>query len=127
MKTKIIILVVLFSFIGCSSSNEDLIDPVVGLWKLKSLRIAGQESINDCKLKDQVEIRSDKTFTIILHSENGSCVEQSSSGNWVSDSGNKYKLTAAGDTQVFTLVSNENLSFSFYLNSQIVLYTYKKQ
>ncbi len=68
MKTKIIILAVLFSFIGCTSSAEDLIDPVVGLWKLKSLTIAGQESINDCKLKDQVEIRSDKTFTIILHS-----------------------------------------------------------
>ncbi|MFN0729848.1 lipocalin family protein [Polaribacter gochangensis] len=123
---KIIILVVLFSFISCSSSNEDLIDPVVGLWKLKSLTIAGQETINDCKLKDQVEIRSDKTFTIILHSESG-CVEQSSSGSWVSDSGNKYKFTAAGDTQIFTLVSDENLSFSFDLNTQIVLYTYKKQ
>ena len=127
MKTKIIILVVLFSFISCSSSNEDLTDPVIGLWKLKSLTIAGQESINNCKLKDQVEIRSDKTFTIILHSENGGCLEQSSSGNWVSDSGNKYKLTAAGDTQIFTLVSDENLSFSFDLNTQIVLYTYKKQ
>jgi len=123
---KIIILVVLFSFISCSSSNEDLIDPVVGLWKLKSLTIAGQESINDCKLKDQVEIRSDKTFTIILHSESG-CVEQSSSGNWVSDSGSKYKLTAAGDTQIFTLVSDENLSFSFDLNTKKVVYTYKKQ
>ena len=126
MKTKILMVAITLIFISCSSSNEDLIDPVVGLWKLKSLTIAGQESINDCKLKDQVEIRSDKTFTIILHSESG-CVEQSSSGNWVSDSGNKYKLTAAGDTQIFTLVSDENLSFSFDLNSQIVLYTYKKQ
>lgn len=123
---KIIILVVLFSFISCSNTNEDLTDPVVGLWKLKSLTIAGQESINDCKLKDQVEIRSDKTFTIILHSESG-CVEQSSSGNWVSDSGSKYKLTAAGDTQIFTLVSDENLSFSFDLNTKKVVYTYKKQ
>lgn len=127
MKTKILMVAITLIFISCSSSNEDLTDPVIGLWKLKSLTIAGQESINNCKLKDQVEIRSDKTFTIILHSENGGCVEQSSSGNWVSDLGSKYKLTAAGDTQIFTLVSDENLSFSFDLNTKKVVYTYKKQ
>ena len=126
MKIKMLMIAIVLIFISCSSSNEDLTDPVIGLQKLKSLKIAGQESINDCKLKDQVEIRSDKTFTVILHSESG-CVEQSSSGNWVSDSGSKYKLTAAGDTQIFTLVSDENLSFSFDLNTKKVVYTYKKQ
>ena len=126
MKIKIVIWAIVFVLIGCTSSNEEPIDPIVGLWKLKSITMTGQEFINACKSKDQVEIRSDKTFTILLHNEDSNCAEQFSSGNWMSKTGNKYSLTAAGDTQVFTLVSDINLLFSFDLNGTSVTYSYRK-
>ncbi|WP_347172823.1 lipocalin family protein [Polaribacter uvawellassae] len=127
MKKKIILWTIVLTIVSCSSSKEEPTDPIVGLWKLKSITTLSQEFINDCKLKDQIEINSEKTFTIIIHNEDNSCAQQSSSGSWVKGSGDKYTFTAAGDTQIFTLVSDNSLTFSFVQNSSTVLYTYKKE
>jgi hypothetical protein len=126
MKKKLILLLLTIVLVSCSNSKEDPINPIVGLWKLKSITKSGQEFINACKSKDQVEIRSDKTFTILIHNEDSNCAEQSSTGSWISNSSNRYSFTAAGDTRIFTLVSDENLSFNFELNGGTVTYTYKK-
>ena len=127
MKAKIVIWAVVFVLIGCSGSKEEPIDPIVGLWKLYSIESLGQDFINDCKSKDQVEIRSDKTFTITIHNEDSSCAVQASTGTWRYVSGNRYEFNADGDTRVFTLLSDSTLSFSFNLSSGAVLYTYKKE
>lgn len=127
MKTKIIILAVLFSFIGCSSSTEEPVNPIAGIWKLTSIVTLGQEFINSCKSKDQIEINSNKTFTITSHNEDSKCAATSSSGNWVFVSGNTYQFSAVGDTQTFTLLSDNKLSFSIELNSNPLIYTYTKE
>lgn len=126
MKKKIVLWAIVLTIISCSNSNEESTDSIVGLWKLKSITTLNQEFINDCKLKDQIEIRSNKTFTIISHDEDNSCSQQSSSGSWVKGSGDKYTFTAVGDTQIFTLVSDNSLTFSFEQDSNIVVYSYKK-
>ena len=66
---------VVFVLISCTNSKEEPIDSIVGLWKLKSITMTEQEFINACKSKDQVEVRSYKTFTILLHSEVRNCSE----------------------------------------------------
>ncbi|WP_347174071.1 lipocalin family protein [Polaribacter uvawellassae] len=126
MKTKILMVAIALIFISCSSSKEESTDPVVGIWKLNSITMLGQEFINNCKLKDNIEIRSNKTFTITSHNLDDNCAIETASGNWVSVSNDKYNFSAAGDTQTFTLVSDNMLTFSFVQNSNTVVYTYIK-
>lgn len=132
MKKVISIVVILLLAIGCSSNSEEqieeeAIEPIIGIWKLTSISVLGQEFINDCKSKDKIEIRTDKTFTITGHNEDDNCAPQSSSGSWVSDTGNMYKLTAAGDIQTLTLTLDNLLTFSFQQDSNTIVYSFKKE
>ena len=128
MKRIISIVIISLVFAGCSSNSEEQpIDSIVGLWNLKSITAMGQEFINDCKSKDKLELRADKTFTITSHNEDSNCASQSSSGSWASDTSNRYKFTSLGDTQIFTLTSDTSLTFSFVQDSNTIVYSFKKE
>tara|TARA_R110001583_G_scaffold134681_1_gene286416 strand:+ start:197 stop:577 length:381 start_codon:yes stop_codon:yes gene_type:complete len=126
MKKILTIVAILLVIVGCTSSSEDeSVDSVVGIWKLTSIKTMGQEFINACKSKDNIEVRSDKTFTITGHNEDDNCAPQIASGSWVISTNNTYKFTANGDIQTFTLNSS-TLTFSIQGDSNAIVYSYKK-
>ncbi|NVK51605.1 MAG: lipocalin family protein [Flavobacteriaceae bacterium] len=125
MKSKLILLLTVLTLISCSKS-EETVDEIVGLWKLKSIKVSGQERINSCKLKDNVDIRSNNTFTIFIHQDSFSCTEQSSTGTWSKISDGKYEFKAAGDTRTFTL-TNKVLSFSVSAGTSTYVHSYSKE
>lgn len=127
-----IILLIAVSF-SCSNSMEDSIEvvppevvvsPVVGVWKLISITAMGQNFINDCKAKDKIEIRNNNTFTIVSHFEDNNCKIQMSSGTWSDNLNSTYKFTAAGNTQIYILTTNNKLTFSFQQDIETVTYIY---
>lgn len=133
---KIVLLtLLLFTFHSCSNSMEDAIEvvppevvesPVVGVWKLISITAMGQNFINDCKSKDKIEVRTNKTFTITNHFEDNNCAIQTSSGTWSDNLNSTFNFSVAGDTQVFTLTSDNLLTFSFQQESETIVYSYQK-
>lgn len=128
MKKIISIIAILMLVMGCTSnSEEEPIDSVIGVWKLTSIKTMAQEFINDCRSKDKIEVRQDKTFTINGHNEDDNCAPQTSSGTWSANLTNTYKFSAAGDTQTFTLKNNNTLTFSFVQDGNSIVYSYTKQ
>ncbi|WP_088323473.1 lipocalin family protein [Polaribacter tangerinus] len=105
---------------------EVVVSPVVGVWKLTAITAMGQNFINDCKRKDKVEVRANKTFTITSHFEDNNCEIQMSSGTWRDNLNSTFNFTVAGETQVFTLTSDNSLTFSFQQDSETVVYSYTK-
>ncbi|WKD84838.1 hypothetical protein KCTC32516_00172 [Polaribacter huanghezhanensis] len=43
MKKKIVLWAIALTIVSCSNSNEKPTDPIVGLWKLKSITALNQE------------------------------------------------------------------------------------
>lgn len=86
----------------------------------------GQNFINDCKSKDKIEVRANKTFTITNHFEDNNCEIKTSSGTWRDNLNSTFNFTAAGDTQVFTLTSDNLLTFSLQQDSETIVYSYQK-
>ena len=127
MKTKILMVAITLIFISCSSSDYEPTDPIVGHWELTSIVSQGFEFINSCKSKDNIEIRSNKTFTLTSHKEDDNCAEESVLGKWAYITNNKYEFSAAGDKAIFTLTSDNSLTFSFEQDSKTAVYTYKKE
>ena len=87
MRKILTIVAILLVIVGCTSSSEDeSVDSVVGIWKLTSIKTMGQEFINACKSKDNIEVRSDKTFTITTVPRNKNKYSTSQSQNhWTSE------------------------------------------
>jgi len=135
---KIVLLtLLLFTLHSCNNNMQeditseelpDLVEesPVVGLWKLSSITAMGQDFINDCKAKDKIEVRKDKTFTFTFHNEDDNCAKQMNSGNWSDNLNNTFKFTVAGDIQTFTLTSDNKLTFSFIQDGTSVVYAFSK-
>ncbi|MFK8060815.1 MAG: lipocalin family protein [Polaribacter sp.] len=135
MKKIIVIAVILLASYSCTTNTtteqieeleQEVANTIVGVWKLKSVKTLGQEFINACKSKNNIEVRSDNTFTITGHNEDDNCAANSSTGSWSYNSNSIYKFTAAGDTQTFTLTADNSLIFSFQQDSNTVIYSYKK-
>lgn len=135
MKKTLILVVLLVVSFSCTNSMEDPIEvvppevvesPVVGVWKLISITAIGQNFINDCKSKDKIEVRTNKTFTITNHFEDNNCAIQTSSGTWSDNLNSTFNFSVAGDTQVFTLTSDNLLTFSFQQESETIVYSYQK-
>jgi len=128
MKKIITIILIALAVTSCTSNETEIEETniIVGLWKLTSIKAMNQEFINTCKSKDNIEVRSDKTFTITSHFEDNNCEIQMSSGTWSDNLNSTYKFTAVGDTQIFTLTADNKLTFSFQQDSKTVTYVYLK-
>ena len=128
MKKIITIILIALAVTSCTSNETEIEETniIVGLWKLTSIKAMNQEFINTCKSKDNIEVRSDKTFTITSHFEDNNCEIQMSSGTWSDNLNSTYKFTAVGDTQIFTLTADNKLTFSFQQDSETVTYVYLK-
>lgn len=129
MKKIITIILIALVVLSCTSNESEIEETnkaIVGLWKLTSIKAMNQEFINTCKSKDNIEVRSDKTFTITSHFEDNNCEIQMSSGTWSDNLNSTYKFTALGDTQLFTLTADNKLNFSFQQDSETVTYVYVK-
>lgn len=130
MKKIIQIISICLLVIGCTSSQEEEIentDLIIGSWKLTSIKAMGQEFINDCKAKDKIEVNANGVFSFTSHDEDNNCASQTNTGSWSKATGSNYTFTGGGDTQTFTLASNNTLTFSFVQDNENVVYSFTKQ
>lgn len=116
----IIILIISSSILSCSDDDSINQDPIIGNWKIESIRIInlGENSLygptlTECKRLSRITFTSNQNFSftdVVADGINLECfdrVQSISNGAWSFDSNIGYQLSGFATTEVFVLGSYE--------------------
>lgn len=131
MKKLLYLFVTSIILVSCNSNDDvEVLDSIIGTWQLQSVRVNGEEIVNDCSRQSKVTFADDNTIFITSFDDfDGECTSSTDTSTWVNNGNSMYTF----DEEEFTILfSNNNTVFkiseteSFEDETLTTEITYKK-
>lgn len=128
MKKITYLLIGILCLTSCSSNDDDVSDPIIGKWKIKSGTVNNISILNACSSQTSIEFKSDNTVNVVSFSDdnaNSNCTSELQTGNWKLNNGSSYATTLDSNNGSFIdaniIFSDNNNTFTTGPSSNVVL------
>ncbi len=126
----LLLFILLIGMNACSKEEDNVDDPIIGNWKLESIRIDSDEmnvANEPCYKDSYCNITSSEIKLHLSIPDNSSCNEQTSSGKWEKKNGKYWELDGNdGSTLLPISIERDNLVFSVLSNGKTIKFIFNK-